>query len=58
MAAKPGAASDRQFWNAAGRDFADLGGAASTRSYREDEIRLLRRYFAAVPVSPHKAVPA
>src|ERR671913_569330 len=38
-------AAEREFWHRVGDEFPDLGGAASTRAYREDEIRLLREYL-------------
>lgn len=39
-------ATQRHFWTEVGAGFPDLGGARSTRQYRENEIRLLREYLA------------
>lgn len=36
----------RRFWERVGREFPDLGGAASTAYYRANEERLLRDHFA------------
>ena len=41
-------ADDREFWQQVGQEFPDLGGAASTRCYRDDEIRLLREHLPAL----------
>lgn len=43
------AAEDAGFWHQLGRDFPDLGGAASTRAYRDDEIRLFRDHLPPLP---------
>jgi SAM-dependent methyltransferase len=44
-AARQAAAEYRRFWADTGANFPDLGGAASTRYYAENERRLFREYF-------------
>jgi SAM-dependent methyltransferase len=42
-------AAYRRFWAGVGRSFPDLGEAASTRYYVENERRLFREHFPALP---------
>ena len=39
----------RAFWDGVGEDFPDLGGAASTAFYRENEQRLIGRHLPRLP---------
>jgi SAM-dependent methyltransferase len=44
----PRASAYRRFWNDVGERFPDLGGAASTQYYAENERRLFRDHFPAL----------
>lgn len=46
--AAPHASAYRRFWNDVGERFPDLGGAASTTYYAENERRLFRDHFPAL----------
>ncbi len=39
---------DKEFWQQVGEEFPDLAGAASTRYYRDNEIRLFEEHFGTL----------